>query len=98
MILRCIAAGSNRLVITAWNVSFAILLVVLVFGWVGGKQLVGDAYGDAKERAADMKEQRKEKKQEKKQAKREERRHRFGRRGDDGDEPVADPGASTGPT
>ena len=35
----------------------------------GGKQIVGDAYGDAKERAADMKQQRKEKRQAKRQAK-----------------------------
>jgi uncharacterized membrane protein YbhN (UPF0104 family) len=52
---------AQQLVITAWNVALATLLVVLVFGWTGGKLLVGTAYDDAKVRAADMKEQRKEK-------------------------------------
>ena len=59
---------AQQLIITAWNVAFATLLVIAIFGWTGGKQIVGDAYGDAKERAADMKEQRKEKRQEKRQA------------------------------
>jgi uncharacterized membrane protein YbhN (UPF0104 family) len=83
---------AQQLIITAWNVSFAILLVVLVFGWSGGKQLVGDAYDDAKDRAADMKEQRKEKKQ----ARREERRLRRGRHGDDPGSPAVEPGAPPG--
>ncbi len=60
---------AQQLIITAWNVLFATLLVVVIFGWTGGKQIVGDAYGDAKERAADMKQQRKEKRQAKRQAK-----------------------------
>ncbi len=78
---------AQQLVITAWNVSLAILLVVLVFGWTGGKQLVGSAYDDAKERAADMKEQRKERKREK----REERHGHFRHRHDEPDDPVAAP-------
>ena len=69
---------AQQLIITAWNVLFATVLVVIVFGWTGGKQLVGGSYDDAKERAADMKEQRKVKRE----AKREERRGaRLGRRG-----------------
>jgi uncharacterized membrane protein YbhN (UPF0104 family) len=67
---------AQQLIVTAWNVLFATILVVVIFGWVGGKQIVGDAYGDAKDRAADMKEQRREKKQ----ARRQERRSRFGHR------------------
>jgi uncharacterized membrane protein YbhN (UPF0104 family) len=59
---------AQQLIITAWNVAFATLLVIAIFGWTGGKQIVGDAYDDAKGRAADMKEQRKEKRQEKRQA------------------------------
>jgi len=59
---------AQQLIITAWNVLLATLLVIAIFGWTGGKQIVGDAYGDAKERAADMKDQRKEKRQEKRQA------------------------------
>ena len=56
---------AQQLVITAWNVLFGLVLVVVVFGWTGGKQIVGDAYGDAKVRASDMKEQRKRKRREK---------------------------------
>jgi hypothetical protein len=51
-------------------VIFATTLVVFVFGWSGGKQLVGSAYVDAKARTADMKESRREKKAEKKAARR----------------------------
>jgi uncharacterized membrane protein YbhN (UPF0104 family) len=76
---------AQQLIITAWNVLFAMILVVAIFGWVGGKQIVGDAYGDAKERTADMKEQRREKRQ----AKRQEKRARFGHR-HDGDEHTPD--------
>jgi len=54
---------AQQLIVTAWNVMFATLLVVLVFGWTGGKTLGGGAYVDAKARAADMKAARKEKKQ-----------------------------------
>ena len=61
---------AQQLIITAWNVLLATVLVVIVFGWTGGKQLVGSSYDDAKERAADMKEQRKEKKAEKRGEKR----------------------------
>ena len=61
---------AQQLIITAWNVILATVLVVIVFGWTGGKQLVGSSYDDAKERAADMKEQRKEKNAEKRGEKR----------------------------
>ena len=37
---------------------FALVLVVLVFGWTGGKVLVGGAYTDAKVKVAEQKEQR----------------------------------------
>jgi uncharacterized membrane protein YbhN (UPF0104 family) len=85
---------AQQLIITAWNVTLAIILVVIVFGWTGGKQLVGSAYDDAKERAADMKEQRKERKREK----REERRNHLRRGDDEPDDPVAAPDApSTSP-
>ena len=32
---------AQQLITTAWNVLLALILVVLVFGWSGGKQLVG---------------------------------------------------------
>ena len=78
---------AQQLIITAWNVLLATVLVVLVFGWTGGKQLVGSSYDDAKERAADMKEQRKEKKEEKRQEKLRRREHRH----DEGEAPEPDP-------
>src|SRR3954447_1022967 len=56
---------AQQLIVTAWNVLSATILVVLVFGWTGGKQLVGGAYVDAKDKAAELKEARKEKRQEK---------------------------------
>ena len=56
---------AQQLVTSAWNVTFALILVVWVFGWTGGKQLVGGAYVDAKAKAAEMKEDRKRKKDEK---------------------------------
>ncbi len=67
---------AQQLIITAWNVLFATILVIAIFGWTGGKQIVGDSYGDAKERAADMKEQRKEKRQEKRELKRQRKEQR----------------------
>jgi uncharacterized membrane protein YbhN (UPF0104 family) len=56
---------AQQLIMTAWNVLFATGLVVLVFGWTGGKQLVGGAYVDAKGQAAEMKAQRKERREQK---------------------------------
>lgn len=53
---------AQQLITTAWNVVFATALVVFVFGWTGGKELVGGAYVDAKEKAAEMKAERKRRK------------------------------------
>jgi uncharacterized membrane protein YbhN (UPF0104 family) len=61
---------AQQLITTAWNVIVALVLVVLVFGWTGGKLLVGQSYGDAKVKVAEQKEQRAEKKQAKREAKR----------------------------
>jgi uncharacterized membrane protein YbhN (UPF0104 family) len=52
---------AQQLIVTAWNVLLATVLVVIVFGWTGGKQLVGGAYVDAKDRAAEMRAERKRK-------------------------------------
>jgi uncharacterized membrane protein YbhN (UPF0104 family) len=52
----------QQLIMTAWNQVVALVLVITVFGWVGGKQLVGQSYDEAKTRSADMKAQRAEKK------------------------------------
>jgi uncharacterized membrane protein YbhN (UPF0104 family) len=60
---------AQQLITTAWNVVLAIVLVVLVFGWTGGKLLVSESYVDAKGKLAEQREQRAEKKAEKKAAK-----------------------------
>jgi uncharacterized membrane protein YbhN (UPF0104 family) len=49
---------AQQLIVTAWNIGFATVLVVLVFGWTGGKLLVGDAYADARVKVAEQKELR----------------------------------------
>jgi uncharacterized membrane protein YbhN (UPF0104 family) len=61
---------AQQLITTAWNQLVAIVLVCWVFGWAGGKQLVGGAYTDAKVQVAETKAARKQKKLEKREAKR----------------------------
>ena len=60
---------AQQLVMTAWNIVFAILLVVWVFGWTGGRALVESSYADAKEKAAEQKAARAERKDAKRAAK-----------------------------
>ena len=62
-------SSAQQLIVTAWNVLFALVLVVVVFGWTGGKLLVGGAYSDAKGKVAEQKEQRAARRQEKRAAK-----------------------------
>ncbi len=57
---------AQQLITTAWNVLLAIVLTVSVFGWTGGKTLVGESYTDAKAKVGEQKAQRAEKKAEKK--------------------------------
>jgi hypothetical protein len=57
---------AQQLITTAWNVLFALVLVVSVFGWKGGKELVTQSYTGAKEKVAEQKEQHAEKKAAKK--------------------------------
>ncbi len=61
---------AQQLITTAWNVTFALILVVSVFGWTGGKVLVGGAYSDAKVKVAEQKEERAAKRESKREAKR----------------------------
>jgi uncharacterized membrane protein YbhN (UPF0104 family) len=75
---------AQQLITTAWNVLFAIVLVVSVFGWKGGKLLVEQSYTDAKVKVAEQKEQHAEKKAEKK-AEREASGHSRFHRGPDND-------------
>jgi len=60
---------AQQLVTTAWNILFAILLVVWVFGWTGGKELVGGSYAEAKQKAAEQKASHAERKDAKRAAK-----------------------------
>ncbi len=74
---------AQQLITTAWNVLLAIVLTVSVFGWTGGKLLVGQSYTDAKGKVAEQKAQRAEKKATKRA---ESGGGRFRRRGDREDE------------
>jgi uncharacterized membrane protein YbhN (UPF0104 family) len=67
---------AQQLITTAWNVLFAVALVVWAFGWSGGKALVGQSYAEAKVKVAEQKEERAAKKA----AKRAERSAQGGRR------------------
>jgi hypothetical protein len=64
---------AQQLIVTAWNVAFALLLTVLVFGWAGGKLLVGQSYADAKGKVAQQKEARGAKREERREQKRAEK-------------------------
>jgi uncharacterized membrane protein YbhN (UPF0104 family) len=60
---------AQQLVTTTWNIILALVLVVWAFGWSGGKQLVGDSYTEAKQKAAEQQAGRKARKEAKRQAK-----------------------------
>jgi uncharacterized membrane protein YbhN (UPF0104 family) len=51
---------SQQLIVSAWDVVFAVALVSWVFGWSGGRELVRASYGEAKTRSAELKAKRKE--------------------------------------
>jgi uncharacterized membrane protein YbhN (UPF0104 family) len=55
----------QQLFTTAWNIVYAIVLLVVAFGWSGGKQLVTESYAGAKEKAAEQSAARKARKEEK---------------------------------
>ena len=59
---------AQQLVTTAWNIIFAMIVLVFAFGWTGGKALVGTSYTEAKEKAAEQKAARDERKRAKKEA------------------------------
>jgi uncharacterized membrane protein YbhN (UPF0104 family) len=61
---------AQQLITTAWNIVFALVAVVAIFGWTGGKSLVLTSYEGAKEKAAEQKEQRAAKKDAKREARR----------------------------
>jgi len=49
----------QQLIITTWDVLFAVIVVSWVFGWSGGKELVETSYEDAKVKSRELKEKRK---------------------------------------
>jgi uncharacterized membrane protein YbhN (UPF0104 family) len=53
---------AQQLVTTAWNLIFAVIMLVWAFGWAGGKGLVQDSYVQAKEKAAEQRAAHAEKK------------------------------------
>jgi uncharacterized membrane protein YbhN (UPF0104 family) len=59
---------AQQLITTAWNILLAVVLVVWVFGWSGGKTLIEESYADAKEKVAEQKEQRAAKREAKRAA------------------------------
>jgi uncharacterized membrane protein YbhN (UPF0104 family) len=59
----------QQLFTTAWNIAFGIVMLVWVFGWTGGRQLVEDSYAGAKAKAGEQSAARKAKRQAKKEAK-----------------------------
>jgi uncharacterized membrane protein YbhN (UPF0104 family) len=46
---------AQQLVTTAWNIVFAVAMLVWAFGWSGGSQLVQESYRGAREKAAEQK-------------------------------------------
>jgi hypothetical protein len=48
----------QQLIISSWDVLFAIALVSWAFGWSGGRQLVESSYRDAKAKSQEMRSRR----------------------------------------
>ena len=53
---------SQQLVGTAWNIIYALILMIWAWGWGGGKQFVSDSYAEAKRRQVEEQEKRRAKK------------------------------------
>ncbi len=49
---------AQQLIISAWDVVFAVVLVAWVFGWSGGKRLIKQSYADAEVKSRELKEER----------------------------------------
>ena len=71
---------AQQLITTAWNQVVAIVLVCVVFGWRGGKQIVTQSYADAKAKTNETKEEHRRKRFAKKEAKREAKAEKDARR------------------
>ena len=73
--VRILSVG--ELIMTMWNLVFAVAVVRWAFGWKGGKQLVGESYTEAKQKAADQRTQRAAKKEAEKAEEAAEGEHRL---------------------
>lgn len=82
----------QQLAVTAWNVAFAVALVMWAFGWAGGKDLVERSYADAEVKVEAQKTQRAERRAGKRATRR--RRLQRERRGDAPPEAGSERGAS----
>jgi len=51
---------SQQLIVSAWDVIFAVVLVSWVFGWTGGRELVESSYLEAREKSREMRERRRQ--------------------------------------
>ena len=60
---------AQQLVTTAWSIVLAIVLLVRAFGWAGGKALVTESYGEARDKAAAEKAARRSRRRAKRAAK-----------------------------
>jgi uncharacterized membrane protein YbhN (UPF0104 family) len=61
---------AQQLVVTAWGLLFAIAVVIRAFGWTGGKALVSQSYGQAREKSSEQSAARKAKRHAKREANR----------------------------
>ena len=59
---------AQQLVTTAWSILLAIVLLIRAFGWSGGKTLVAQSYGEAREKSAEQSAARKARKQARRRA------------------------------
>ena len=88
---------AQQLITTAWNVVVALVLVITVFGWTGGKLLVEQSYADAKVKVAEQKAEHAAKKAEKRAEREASGQSRFRRRHDnDTADEVPSPAAEGG--
>jgi len=56
-------------VVTAWGLLFAIAVVIRAFGWSGGRALVSESYGQAREKSSEQSAARKAKRHARREAK-----------------------------
>ncbi len=61
---------AQQIVETAWSIVLAILLLVRAFGWSGGKELLGQSYTQAKQKAAEETAERRARREARREARR----------------------------